>query len=183
MQMTEVFFEELSEELHKGVNKKGHPFRYITMATVGNGSIARLRTVVLRQVSEDLQLTIYTDGRTKKITHINENNQVSLLLYHPKKLLQLKVEGKAQIVNDPEQLKKYWSGVQPSSRKDYITTHKPGSEIDNPDQVEYLADKNYFTLVDIVPTHIEYLKLKRPNHIRVQFKKQTGNWNGTFLVP
>lgn len=183
MLMSDFFFEELSEEIHNGIHKKGHPFRYITMATVGNETVARLRTVVLRQVSEDLQLTVYTDSRSRKITHIQENNQVSLLLYHPKKLLQLKIEATAHIVLDDKRLKKYWSGVQPNSRKDYITNTSPGSEINNPDHVEYLKEENYFAMIDIYPTKIEYLKLKRPNHIRVEFKRENGGWNGTFLVP
>ncbi len=181
--MINTFFEELNNELHKGVHKKGHPFRYFTLATVGANGLARLRTVVLRQVSQDLKLTIYTDNRTKKVAHIKANSQVSLLFYHPKNLLQLKIEGTAQLVFDEERLKKYWSGVQLSSRKDYITENSPGTEIKNPDEISYLEDKNYFLMIDIVPKKIEYLKLKRPNHIRAEFVKENEDWNGTFLVP
>ncbi len=181
--MINTFFEELNDELHKGVHKKGHPFRYFTLATVGANGLARLRTVVLRQVSQDLKLTIYTDNRTKKVAHIKANSQVSLLLYHPKNLLQLKIEGTAHLVFDEERLKKYWSGVQPSSRKDYITENSPGTEITNPDEVSYLEDTNYFLMIDIVPEKIEYLKLKRPNHIRAKFVKENEDWNGIFLVP
>lgn len=181
--MTNTFFDELTEELHKGVHKKGHPFRYITLATVGHENNASLRTVVLRQVSKELQLTIYTDSRTKKISDIKENNQVCLLLYHPKKLLQLKIEGSAQIVTDHVRLKTYWSGIQPSSRKDYITHNSPGSAIKNPNEVEYLEDTNYFSMIDITPTKMEYLRLQRPNHIRVEFTKEKEDWKGNFLVP
>ncbi|MGC1514716.1 MAG: pyridoxamine 5'-phosphate oxidase family protein [Maribacter sp.] len=181
--MTDVFFTELKDELHKGTNKRGHPFRYMTMATVGNEKTARLRTVVLRQVSDDLQLTLYTDRRTQKVAHIEQHATVSILLYHPKKLLQVKIEGKAHIVENKERLQRYWSGVQPKSRKDYITEKTPGTEIDNPDNVEYLEDENYFTMIDIVPDNIEYLKLKRPNHIRVSFSKEGNGWKGNFLVP
>ncbi len=181
--MTDTFYQELEDELRKGTSKKGHPFRYFTLGTVGLGAIARLRTVVLRRVSEDFNLVFYTDRRSKKIGHIKENNTVSLLFYHPKKLLQLKVEGKAKIVSDPEALKKYWSGVQPASRKDYTTTSAPGSPISNPDNVEYLDEKNYFTIIEVEPFKIEYLKLKRPNHLRVLFSKENGEWNGEFLVP
>jgi len=181
--MSDFFFKELSEEIHNGVNKKGHPFRYMTMATVGKGTVARLRTVVLRQVSEELKLTIYSDSRTEKINHIKENNQISILLYHPEKLLQLKIEGIAQIVTDTDRLKQIWKGVQPNNRKDYITNNRPGSNIKNPDYVAYLENKNYFVMIDIIPTKIEYLKLMRPNHIRVDFKKESSDWNGTFLVP
>lgn len=181
--MTDTFFQELELELRKGTSKKGHPFRYFTLATVGLGSVARLRTVVLRRVSEDFKLIFYTDRRSKKINHIKENNAVSLLFYHPKQLLQLKIEGRAKIITDPEELQKYWSGVQPTSRKDYTTNSAPGSPISNPDNVEYLEDKNYFTIIEIELSKIEYLKLKRPNHLRVLFAKEDGAWEGEFLVP
>ena len=181
--MINSFFKELSTEIHNGVNEKGHPFRFITMATVGNETIARLRTVVLREITEDLRLTIYTDSRTQKIKHINDNNQVSFLLYHPEKMLQLKVEGTAQMVTDTERLNTTWKTIQPNSRKDYITQTTPGSTIKNPDNVEYIEDENYFSIIDITPKKIEYLKLKRPNHIRAVFVKTNDKWNGEFLVP
>ncbi|WP_291960710.1 pyridoxamine 5'-phosphate oxidase family protein [Maribacter sp.] len=181
--MIDSFFEELSTELHNGVTEKGHPFRFITMATVGNETTARLRTVVLREVNKDLRLTIYTDSRTQKIKHIAQNNQVSFLLYHPEKMLQLKVEGTAEMATNLERLKSTWQNIQPNSRKDYITETSPGTTIKNPDHVEYVEDKNYFSIIDIFPTKIEYLKLKRPNHIRALFTKTDNNWKGEFLVP
>jgi pyridoxine/pyridoxamine 5'-phosphate oxidase len=181
--MTDSFFEELSKEILNGVEERGHPFRFITMATVGNETIARLRTVVLRHVSKELQLTIYTDSRSKKINHIKENNQVSLLMYHPEKLLQLKIEGVAKIVSKTEKLKTYWNNIPENNRKDYITSFSPGSNINNPDQVEYLEDENYFVMIEITPIKIEYLKLKRPHHIRIEFNKTNDTWKSTFLVP
>ncbi len=181
--MTDTFFKELTEELQRGISKKDHPFRYCTLGTVGADATARLRTVVLRRVSASLQLIFYTDRRSRKIDHIRENNTVCLLLYHPKKLLQLKITGRANIVSDPEQLKECWSSVQPASKKDYTTTSVPGSSISNPDAIEYLKDKNHFAIVEIEPIKIEYLKLKRPNHLRIRFSKKDGEWDGEFLVP
>lgn len=181
--MINSFFEELSTEIHNGVTERGHPFRFITMATVGNETVARLRTVVLREVSDDLRLTIYTDGRTEKMKHIADNNQVSFLLYHPEKMLQLKVEGTAQVITNKDRLNTTWQNIQPNSRKDYITQISPGSSIKNPDHVEYIENENYFTIIDIIPSKIEYLKLQRPNHIRALFTKIDDKWNGEFLVP
>lgn len=181
--MINSFFEELSTEIHNGINERGHPFRFITMATVGNETTARLRTVVLREVNDDLRLTIYTDSRTEKMKHIADNNQVSFLLYHPEKMLQLKVEGTAEIATNTDRLQTTWQNIQPNSRKDYITQTSPGNSIKNPDHVEYVKDKNYFTIIDITPSKIEYLKLKRPNHIRALFIKMDKSWNGEFLVP
>jgi pyridoxamine 5'-phosphate oxidase len=181
--MTQQFLDEAKDELQKSLVKKGHPFRYFTLATVGLDKMSRLRTVVLRKITEDLKLIFYTDRRSKKITHITENSKVSLLFYHPKLMLQLKIEGKARVVNNEDILKTYWNGIQPNSRKDYITQQAPGSSLKSPDAVEYLSEKNHFCIVEIEPFKIEYLKLKRPNHHRVRFSKNDDGWDGEFLVP
>ncbi|NNE77421.1 MAG: pyridoxamine 5'-phosphate oxidase family protein [Pricia sp.] len=181
--MTSDFFQELKEELYNGASKKGHPFRYFTLATIGLDRMPRLRTIVLRQVSEDLGITFFTDRRSKKITHIQENNKVSLLFYEPKKLLQIKVEGLALIVKDQPTLQKHWRKVRSESRKDYTTSSAPGSDLSNPDNVEYLQNGNYFCMVNVEPFKIEYLRLKRPNHLRIRFSKENDGWSGEFLVP
>ena len=89
--MVTKLFQDLKEELNKGFTEKDHPFRFFTLGTVGLDKMARLRTVVLRNVAEDLTLTFYTDKRSKKIIHINENSKVSTLFYHPDKMMQLKI--------------------------------------------------------------------------------------------
>lgn len=181
--MTEVFFQELKDELHKSLVQQKHPFRYFTLATLGLENIPRLRTVVLRKITDDLTLTFYTDKRSNKISHLKENNKVSLLFYHPKKLLQLQIVGVATLVKNKTKLKDSWNGVQPNSRKDYTTDRAPGCPIDNPDNVSYLEDENYFCQVEITPLKIEYLKLRRPNHLRIQYLKLDTDWQGEFLVP
>ncbi len=158
--MAQKYFKELSEELKKGVSQKGHAFRYFTLATVGLDQVARLRTIVLRNVSEDLQLTFYTDKRSKKMIHLQENKKVGLLFYNSKNLMQIRIEGMAKVVNDEDTKEKYWKGVKGNSRKDYTTTSAPGTTLTNPDQLEYLNDEDHFCIVEITPFKIEYLKLK-----------------------
>ena len=181
--MTDQYFKEAQDELQFGVHKKGHPFRYTTMGTVDASGVPALRTVVLRQVTDDFKLRIYTDSRSNKVAQLLQHNSTSLLFYHPKKLLQIKVTGTASIITDPVELQRYYSGVQPSSKKDYTTTAAPGAEISNPDAVDYLENTHYFTIIEIAPTAIEFLQLKRPNHIRVAFNQEDGAWNGQFLNP
>lgn len=181
--MKEFFFKELQEELQKGATEIGHPFRYCTLATVGLDNIARLRTIVLRKTTDELMLTFFTDKRSKKITHIKENKKVSLLFYHPEKLMQLRIEGIAMVNNDLKSKKIFWDAVPEDSKKDYTTSEAPGKEIRNPDVIEYLQDEDNFCVVEIFPFKIEYLKLKRPNHIRVRYSKEDSDWEGQFLVP
>jgi len=180
--MKEQFLEELKDEIQKGVLKRGHPFRYTTMASVVDNT-PQTRTVVLRRVSTDLDLFIYTDERSDKISQIRKNNKVSFLFYHPKKLLQIRIDGLAHIITDEAELKKYWSGIPTNSRADYTTITAPGSTLKNPDNVTYLEDEHHFCILKIIPTTMEYLKLKRPNHIRIKFEKNDSDWEGSFLVP
>lgn len=181
--MTEVFWDELKDKLQSIVDEKDHPFRYATLGTVGLEAMPRLRTIVIRDVAKDLTLTFYTDKRSKKIMHIKENNRVSLLFYDHQNLLQLKVEGLANIIKDEALLLQYWKKIHPKNKKDYTTQFAPGSDISNPDKVEYLQEGNHFCMVRIAPFKIEYLKLKRPNHLRIRFSREEDNWYGEFLVP
>jgi len=181
--ITDVFFKELQDELRQGTTLKGHPFRYCALATLGLEKMPRLRTIVLRKIDASLNLIFYTDTRSKKVLHIKENNRVSLLFYHPEKLLQIRIEGIATIIKDPNTLKEHRKNIQESSRKDYTTKTAPGSTISSPDAVEYLDDTDYFCMVNIEPFKIEYLKLKRPNHIRVRFSRKDALWESEFLVP
>ncbi|MEM6517039.1 MAG: pyridoxamine 5'-phosphate oxidase family protein [Bacteroidota bacterium] len=180
--MTEQFLEEIKRELINGYSKKRHPFRYFALATI-SGDRPRQRKVVLRKLLDDLTILFYTDERSKKVSNIEDNQNVSALFYHPKKLMQVRLDGKAEIVKNQGELDRFWGNIQDSSKKDYITERAPGTTIKNPDNVEYLENENHFCAIKIVPDSIEYLRLKRPNHLRVLFNKTDNKWVGEFMVP
>lgn len=180
--MIHQFLEEATRELINGHAKKKHPFRYFTLATIENNK-PQQRTVVLRKTLTDLSLIFYTDKRTPKIAHLQQNASCSALFYHPKKLLQIRVNGTAALITNKEEIAKYWHTVQKASKKDYTTKVAPGTPIKNPDETAYTLEENYFCPVKIIPTSIEYLQLKRPNHLRILFSKTAKDWSGEFLVP
>ncbi len=180
--MKNQFLEEAKRELVNGHAKKRHPFRYFTLATIQNDQ-PRQRTVVLRKTSADLSLIFYTDKRTQKVEDLLNNASCSALFYHPKKLLQIRITGTAQLITDQEQIATYWHTVQEASKKDYTTNIAPGTPIKSPDTVTYDADDNHFCPVRIIPNSMEYLQLKRPNHLRILFSKNDDEWSGDFLVP
>jgi pyridoxamine 5'-phosphate oxidase len=176
------YLEEAKRELINGHVKKRHPFRYFVLATNENGK-PRQRTVVLRKTLLDLSLVIYTDKRTQKIKDIQNNSEFSALFYDSKKLLQIRIEGKAELITDKEQIATYWHTVQQESKKDYTTSIAPGTPINNPEELSYNTNENYFCPVKLVPHTIEYLRLNRPNHLRVLFSRIDADWSGEFLVP
>ena len=182
--MRSEIWKQIQAELTDAARNPGHPFRYATLATIGLEQVPRLRTVVLRDFDpERFELTFYTDSRSKKMLHIKENNKVSLLMYRGDELLQLRLEGLAVREKDNTVLRDHWKRVEGASQKDYTTLCAPGTEIKSPDRVEYLEDEYHFSVVHIHPFKVEYLRLKRPNHIRVQFSKEKENWRSDFLVP
>ena len=181
--MGHELFEELCTELKKGVSKKGHPFRYFTLATKGLQNNIGLRTVVLRKVRDNLTLTFYTDQRSSKIEELKKDDTISALFYHPKKMMQLKIIGTAEIEKDPKILNTFWNGVPMHARKDYTTQNAPGSFLDENEPVDYLSDKNHFAMVHIIPKQIDFLQLGKSNHTRILFSLEKEGWNHQNLVP
>lgn len=179
--MLNQILEDLKTEVKFGYLKKKHPFRYPSLASIEDNSPTQ-RTVVLRDTTADFELVMYTDDRSDKINQFELNPKVSLLFYHPKKLLQVKVEGKVKMIRSGKEYESYWSKVQGKSQKDFMTKNPPGTPLDNPDQVDYKEDEHHFCLLKLVPEHLEFLQLKRPNHIRARFDKSNG-WKGQFLNP
>jgi pyridoxine/pyridoxamine 5'-phosphate oxidase len=73
---------------------------------------------VLRKTLLDLSLVIYTDKRTQN-KDIQNNSEFSALFYDSKKLLQIRIEGKAELITDKEQIATYWHTVQQASKRLY----------------------------------------------------------------
>ncbi len=173
----------IKTELINGYKEKQHPFRFFTLATF-NGESLRQRTVVLRNILDDFTLLFYTDARTPKVTSIQNNSTVSALFYNPNSMIQLQLVGNARLIKDEEKLTALWNEIGEHSKKDYITQLAPGSSIKNPNHVSYNIDKHHFCAVEVIANTIEYLQLKRPNHLRILYKKdESNNWLGQFLTP
>ncbi|MBT8290747.1 MAG: pyridoxamine 5'-phosphate oxidase family protein [Muriicola sp.] len=181
--MIQNYLEEIKSELQRAASEKDHPFRYFTLATVGLERVARLRTVVLRKFEKDLKLIFYTDSRSKKMIHLQENKNVGLLFYDPQTLTQIRMEGIANVIQDKEAIAKAWDEIELKARKDYTTVSTPGTSLDSPDQLDYLDDEDHFCIIEVIPFKVEYLQLKRPNHIRVNFSREVNRWEGEFIVP
>ncbi len=181
--MLQELFSELKLELRAAMHKKKHPFKYVTLSTVNEQNTPRSRTVVLREISESLECIIFTDSRSVKVSDVNSNENACILAYHPKKLMQLRLDGILVQIDDPDEIKRLFQKVSEKAIKDYTTLQAPGSAIENPDDVDYVARKeNHFKPFRFIPHAVEYLRLKRPNHLRAIFKIEN-DWKGQWIVP
>jgi len=180
--LDEFLLQNIENELINATIKKGHPFKYFTLATLSEQN-PRQRTVVLRKVQRGLQMFFYTDNRSAKVKQIGENPRISALFYDPKKMVQLQIQGRAYISKNPEMLQKIWKSIPENARRDYTTARPPGDKTLDPEALEYLGEQNHFCMVEITPERVEYLKLGRPHHLRIEFLKSGETWRKTFLVP
>ena len=175
----------LFAELRKGTVQKKHPFRNVVFCTVSKG-LPKSRWVVLRKLTDSQRFLIYTDARSQKVSELKENASCSLLFYHSRQGLQIRFEGTALIHERDELTKKYWHGVKGSGIKSYTTDLPPGTPIDDKaegNQWQESPTDRFFNIVEFIPTKIDVLQLDRAAHIRAEFVRDSGNWNGTFLVP
>ncbi|RRO13366.1 pyridoxamine 5'-phosphate oxidase family protein [Flavobacteriaceae bacterium 14752] len=178
--MLDSIFKSTLQEIKFGYLKRKHPFKYCSLSSISEDRPI-IRTVVLREMTNQHELVFFTDQRSPKIEQYKKNPHAEVLFYHPKKLWQIKVSGKVQLIKDEKRLHYYRQSVQGASTNDYKTKQTPSSVIKNPDQIEYGEDL-HFAVLGLQPDSIESLQLKRPNHIRCRFKR-ANDWQGEFLVP
>lgn len=172
-------------ELRKGSVQKKHPFQNVVLSTI-DGDKAASRWVVFRKLTADQNFLIFTDFRSDKVGQLGKNPNCTLLFYHNRQGLQVRINGKAKIHHQNELTKKFWPGVKGNSAKNYTTVLPPGSPISSQKQGEKwdmeFGDE-HFAILEITPNEMEVLQLGREGHIRANFIREKEDWKGRFLVP
>ena len=181
-----VVFQDVQQEIRRGVLDKKHPFRFITLCTVQNG-IPEARYVVLRKVDEEFNFYTYTDVRTSKVKAIQSNPMVSALLYHPQTRVQVRVLASAIIHHKDSSASDHWSRVQGDAQKAYNSILAPGEFISVPEQAytweEELSNAENFAVILLKLYKLDILQLNGLEHLRAAFNFTAEGWQGEWLVP
>ncbi len=181
--MLPELFEQILIEWKSSYKNRFHPYKYITLTTIDANGFPRSRTVVVREIHDNNDIIIFTDARSAKVDQVKMNSKACILAYNHKKLEQLRWDGLLSIIQDKGEVKRLFQKVGQKALKDYTTVNAPGSTIKNPDEVDYLPRKeSHFVALRFSPKRLEYLKLKRPNHLRALFTSKD-NWEGKWLTP
>ena len=112
------------QDLSKGAKLKRHPFRYVSLATIYQNKPTS-RWVVHRKFTEDQHVLIFTDQRSEKVKALSANPAASLLYFHDRHNLQLRLEGSIEIHHLNELSRKYWPGVNGAGAQDYTSVLPP----------------------------------------------------------
>lgn len=170
-------------ELLLSNTEKEHPFRFLYLSTIGE--FPETRMVVNRGVSNDLELTFFTDSRTPKVEQIRENAKVSALFYHPTKQLQVRFYGTASLITRKDTgFDAYQKLVLANAdwTKDYASINIPGVPKKDEGTIIYGSNMN-LTVVKIKAVKLDIVLLGAKQHHRSKCKLVEGMWAETVVVP
>ena len=111
--------------LADAVMDRKHPMHTLVIGTAA-GSLAHMRTVVLRRVDIDTKkLYFHTDIRSAKIDQIRATGQLSWLAYDPTRRSQLRLSGPTILHHGDELARLHWDKTQHFSRRCYLLPEGP----------------------------------------------------------
>lgn len=168
-------------ELLKSNTDKNHPFRYCTFSTIHE--YPETRMVVTRKIGPQLNVTFFTDSRTPKVKHIQTNNKVAALFYHPTKRLQIRIKGTASMIDkEHAEYPSYLQQMKQSpSLRDYTTLAPPGSPL--PIEPDVFGTALHFMPIILESIYLDILLLRRAGHLRSEYFLESGEWVERRLVP
>ncbi len=154
-----------------------HPFRLLTVSTIGVEGAPRARMVVLRDVaSPQRRLSFHTDARSSKVGDIAADTRVSLLVWDEDDRVQLRAEGEASLWRtSTSKGAAAFRGLSDDARNAYRGPVAAGLPIDHPDAAwpesvagHDMAEQN-FVLVRCVIRRLEWLQLQDGRQRRAEF--------------
>ena len=170
------------KNINLGIQKAKHDYHSFVFSTVLKNS-PDSRTVILRDFDEHKPaIWFHSDIRSKKILHLEENENVSALFYDKSRKVQLRINGIADIEEDIEQNKKIWDSMRPESKLCYMGPYAPSQKINQfePNTLKKSAhdlDKedehlglSRFCRIRIKIKKLDWLKLDYKGHQRLEFK-------------
>ena len=140
--------------------------------------------VVCRDVSNDLELTFYTDSCSPKVLQLQAHPLSSVVFWHQQKQIQLRMSGTCEIHQEGSALyADHIVRVKSSGRvSDYTSPQPPGSPLksDSSDQQE--GDLN-FAVITFTPESADILQLQRDGHKRLKAERVDSDWTITEVIP
>lgn len=157
------------------------------MATISLEGRPRVRGVILRQFrSAPERLYFATHIRAAKIAEIRRTPQVALTGNDAEYAVQLRLEGRANIIDDQAQRQQAWESLAPHSQDVYASPHVPETPVDemlDEPAGDQKSAFERFAWVEIELDRIDWLDLAAVPDQRWQFSRDTVSWRGQRIVP
>jgi pyridoxamine 5'-phosphate oxidase len=159
-------------EIRKGA------WRSAVLATQGEEG-PEARTVIIREYQWPC-ITFFSDSRTDKIEDLKRNAQVCVVVYDPKKRVQVRLKGRAEVFTSGEIVEKAIKELPERSGFDYRTRLAPGSRVKSEAAARKMGETMNLALIRIELSELDCLLLRTEGHSRAVF---TGPEEGSWVVP
>lgn len=186
------------KKLVNGSVKKKNGFRTMCVGTIDENNTAALRIVVNRKVDE-AQKTIFfhTDNRSRKFTHLQQDNRISLLFYDARQRVQIAVKAHATLNTNDALANDRWKVTSAQARLGYMTNEPPNTKSDiptlgynerfsliKPTNTESDLFQENFSVVACTVYELEFLYLDFHGNRKANFYYKNGVLeNGFWAVP
>ncbi|MAK61200.1 MAG: pyridoxamine 5'-phosphate oxidase [Ponticaulis sp.] len=162
------------------------PMRQASVATIGYDGSPQVRIMIVRAFEpETMALTVFTDARSPKVTGLNADARMQLMMYDPGTRTQIRISGQAELHHGDDLTEKLWKGLPEYGRGDYLSRQPPGEQIAHPgDSWEdtTLGNQNFMVL-RIAIQEIDWLKLSAQGHRRALLTWDNGEYSARWLTP
>ncbi|KUM27731.1 hypothetical protein AU467_15160 [Mesorhizobium loti] len=106
-------------------------FTAMQLATIGATAAPQIRTIILRRFDQSAgALFFISDRRAPKVRDILKNPNVALAGYDPGSNTQLRMEGRASVVDDEAARRDVWALLRPPTRKMFDAPLAPGTPME-----------------------------------------------------
>lgn len=176
----------------EAVETRRGPFHAPSAATIADGGVPSVRTVVLRHCDAAAWLLrFHTDRRSAKFREILANPAIALHVYSQQAKLQVRLFGQARLHCDDAIADQAWSISRLASRECYTQQQAPGQRLlelepDHPVNVHPPpeAGRENFCAVQIEVQGLEWLYLRAAGHRRARFERHSaGIIDAVWLAP
>ncbi|MFE4544266.1 pyridoxamine 5'-phosphate oxidase family protein [Arthrobacter sp. NPDC056727] len=169
-------------------------FTLAYLATVDANNAPRLRGLILRGFdAEEGSVSFTTNTKSAKADEIRRNPLVALAAIDSDAGVQLRMDGRAEIVEDPAERQRAWDALGPQTRVLYRSPLTPGAPLEsNPgtdssaahsSESKENAEFERFAWVRVRLEQLDWLDISSKTHKRCRFIREGNHWASEWIAP
>lgn len=164
------------------------------LSTAGMDGQPHVRAVILREADADAGTVFFsTHVLSAKVGEIEQNPLVAITFYDADADVQLRLEGRAELVTDERIRRTAWDSFGAGAKQLFASPLSPGSPLPQADAAaggDSSANSNddeaayaRFAWVAVHVNNIDAIDLSADEHLRYRFTRVGNGWDATRVVP
>lgn len=154
------------------------------------------RGMVLREFNyEAWTLRFHTDTRAPKVAAIDADPRMAVLFYDKAAKIQIRARGTGKVLRDDPLTEMAWANGSNFARRCYLgdgpgtVSERPTSGLPDdlegvqPTDEQLIPARDHFAVLLVELAELDWLYLAHTGHVRAQFTRVDGEWQGRWVSP